>query len=90
MLDRWDDGVEFADKSLRLHPRYWYAQVIRICCLARKGEEGEATTALAELLQQRPNFSNKYVRWVPFEDKHWNNWLVEGLNMAGLAELEQR
>jgi tetratricopeptide (TPR) repeat protein len=89
MLDRWDDGVEFADKSLRLHPRYWYAQVIRICCLARMGQEGEATTALAELLQQRPKFSNKYVRWVPFEDKHWNNWLVEGLNMAGLAELEQ-
>jgi len=89
MLGEWDDAIEYADKSLRLHPRYWYAQVVRICCLARKGEKTEAGTALAQLLRQRPNFSSNYVKWVPFEKPQWNNELVDGLNMAGLEKHAQ-
>jgi tetratricopeptide (TPR) repeat protein len=79
---RWDDGIAYAEESIRLHPRYWYAHVLRICCLSRKGEADDAREAYHELMQQRPDFSERHIRWVPFLDQHWNEYMIDGLQLA--------
>jgi TolB-like protein/Tfp pilus assembly protein PilF len=88
MLERWDDGIAYAEESIRLHPRYWYAHVLRICCLSRKGEADDAREAYHELMQQRPDFSRRHIRWVPFLDQHWNEYMIDGLQLAAPSTSE--
>jgi adenylate cyclase len=94
MLGLWDEALEFASKSLSLRPSYWYSSVIRIGTLARRGDFSGALHAEAELRLRHPNFSNAFIDWLPFKDKHWNAYLTEGLDLArrhaGLAELGVR
>jgi class 3 adenylate cyclase len=85
MLEEWDKALEWCEKSLRLRPGYWYARVIAVCALARSGREGQAEAALSELLTRCPSFSQNHVLWLPFADKRWNAFLVEGLRLAGFT-----
>ena len=82
MLGQWDSGIDSADKSLRLHPRYWYAHVVKICCLVRNGERERAREALREFKVQRPGFKEDHIRWVPFLESHWNDQIIDGLREA--------
>ena len=85
MLGRWDRGLEWCEKSLRLRPGYWYARVIRIGALARSGEVDKAAQELSELLKRRPDFRTEQLKWLPFVDRNWNDFFIHGLELAGLV-----
>jgi TolB-like protein/class 3 adenylate cyclase len=80
----WDQALEFSRRSLQLRPGYWYARVVRIATLARRDELQSANEALVEVKMRHPNFSIDHVRWLPFVDAKWNDYLIEGLKLAGL------
>ncbi len=82
MLGLWDEAIEHADHSLARRPAYWYAHVIKINAMARKGELSAARRALDELLSVKPNFSRRYVEWLPFVDRTWIGHFMAGLNMV--------
>lgn len=82
MLGMWNEAIEHADHSLARRPAYWYAHVIKINSLARKGELSAARDALDELLSVKPNFSRRYVEWLPFVDRTWIDHFMAGLKMV--------
>ena len=83
MSDQWPEAVEHADQSLTRRPAYWYAHVIKINALARSGDARAAKHGLDELMTLKPDFTNRFVEWIPFIDQAWNTRLVEGLSLAG-------
>lgn len=88
MLEKWDLGIENAEKSLRMHPRYWYAHVVKICCLSRMGAVEDARAAFREFTLQRPEFSEEHIRWVPFLDRRWNENMIDGLRLVSRDDPE--
>ena len=82
MSDRWNEAVEHADQSLTRRPAYWYAHVVKINALARSGDVRAAKRGLDELMTLKPDFTNRFVEWIPFIDQIWNKRLVEGLALA--------
>lgn len=95
MLGRWSDAIEHADHALARRPAYWYAHVIKIDALVRAKNFTEAAVALNELLTVKPNFSRRYLEWIPFVDQTWISRLVESLkavptNHAGWLERDDR
>lgn len=82
MLGMWDEAIEHADHSLARRPAYWYAHLIKINSLARKSELSAARDALDELLAAKPGFSRRYVEWLPFVDRAWIDYFMEGLKMV--------
>jgi tetratricopeptide (TPR) repeat protein len=82
MLGQWDEAVEHADQSLTRRPAYWYAHVVKINALARSGDVRAAKRGLDELMTLKPDFTNRFVEWIPFIDQAWNKRLIEGLALA--------
>ena len=82
MLGRWSTAIEHADHALARRPAYWYAHVIKINALARSGEIPAACVALDELLAAKPDFSKRYIDWLPFTDRKWADHLIDGLKMV--------
>jgi TolB-like protein/Flp pilus assembly protein TadD len=82
MSGQWAEAVELADQSLTRRPAYWYAHVVKINALARSGDARAAKHGLDELLTLKPDFTKRYVEWIPFIDQRWNKALVEGLALA--------
>ncbi|MGJ4924815.1 hypothetical protein ACQR1H_31190 [Bradyrhizobium sp. HKCCYLRH2015] len=79
LLDRWSDAIEHAHHAIARRPAYWYAHMIRINAMSRAGELDAARDALRELLRVKPNFSRRYIDWLPFVDRRWNDHFLEGL-----------
>jgi TolB-like protein/Flp pilus assembly protein TadD len=79
MLGQWDDAIEHADHSLARRPAYWWAHVIKIDALVRSGRLAGATAALHELLAVKPNFTARYLDWIPFLDRAFVGRYVESL-----------
>ena len=79
MLGEWKRAIEHADHGLARRPAYWYAHVIKINALARSGKLLGANAALDELLLVKPDFSKRYIDWLPFVDRSWNDHFIEGL-----------
>ncbi|MFB9268383.1 tetratricopeptide repeat protein [Bradyrhizobium erythrophlei] len=82
MLGKWSKAIEHADHALALRPAYWYAHVIKVNALARTGELSAARDALEELLLLKPDFSKRFIDWLPFVDSKWTSYLVEGLKLV--------
>jgi TolB-like protein len=82
MLGRWTEAIEYADQSLIRRPAYWYAQMVKINALARGGDPPAAAAAFEELRAVRPNFSRRFLEWIPFVDRAWTEYLVEGIALA--------
>ncbi|ABD05572.1 TPR repeat protein [Rhodopseudomonas palustris HaA2] len=82
MCGRWADAAEHASLSLARRPAYWYAHVLKINALARGGHLAAARLATDELLAVKPNFSRRYIEWLPFVDRTWIDHFVEGLKMV--------
>jgi TolB-like protein len=82
MLGMWTEAIEHADHALARRPAYWYAHIIKINALARTGQLSAARDALNELLSVKPNFSSRYIEWLPFVDRAWIDHFVEGLKMV--------
>ncbi len=87
MLENWDVAIEYAEQSLIRRKAYWYAHVIKINALVRQGEVGQAQMAVKELFLARAKLSRKMIDWLPFVDSKWNDYLADGLNMAGVISL---
>ena len=80
MQEDWDKACEFAERSLQFRGGYWYAKAIRIASLARAGRLEKAREIVAGLPEQ---FSTEQINWLPFVDKKWNYYLLDGLKLAG-------
>jgi adenylate cyclase len=76
----WASACEFAGRSLQLRAGYWYAKAILVASLARGGEMGKARELASQPSSQ---FSAKQVYWLPFLEKKWNAYLLDGLKLAG-------
>jgi TolB-like protein len=82
MLGRWSEAIEHADHAIARRHAYWYAHVIKINALARAGELPAARAALEELLMAKPDFSVRFLDWLPFVDRKWPDHFIEGLKMV--------
>lgn len=82
LLANWSVAVEYADQALVRRPSYWYALVIKINALARSGDLSAAGFAFDELLSRKADFSERYIRWLPFVDGAWNDFLIGGLALV--------
>jgi class 3 adenylate cyclase/TolB-like protein/Tfp pilus assembly protein PilF len=80
MQGEWGKACEFAERSLQFRAGYWYAKALLIASLARGGR-----LAMAQELAAGPssNFAIERINWLPFIDKKWNDYLLEGLKLAG-------
>lgn len=83
LLGDWEPAIVAADDALRLRPGYWLAHVVRTGALARSGAGAGAAEALRALLAQRGDAVEQDLRWIMFEDAEWNDYLREGLVIAG-------
>ena len=82
MLGEWGDAIEHVDHALARRSAYWYAHVIKINALARTGAIPAARIAVDDLLSVKPNFSMRYLDWLPFTDRKWTDHFIEGLKMV--------
>jgi adenylate cyclase len=80
MLGNWTKACECAERSLQIRPNFWYARAVCIASLARSGRIDEARTMADGLLVDS---AAERIAWVPFTDKKWNRYLIEGLELAG-------
>lgn len=80
MQGQWGKACEFAERSLQFRPGYWYAKAILIASLARSGRVDKARLIIDEV---HCKFSEKQINWLPFVDRKWNEYILDGLEMAG-------
>ena len=85
MMGQWDRAIDHADQSLLRRTAYWYAHTTKISALVEKGEIKEAQFAARHLMQAKPDFSPRFVDWLPFSDPRWNDRLKLGLRRAGIG-----
>jgi TolB-like protein/DNA-binding SARP family transcriptional activator/cytochrome c-type biogenesis protein CcmH/NrfG len=86
MCGQYEEAQDYAQRSMRLRPGYWYAHVALVGSLARSGELARAGDALHDFLSRRPGFIVENIRWLPFLDSKWHDFLIEGLRLAGFQE----
>lgn len=79
----WAAAVEWADRALMRRSGYWYAQMVRIVALFEAGHAGDARRALAELVAHKPDFSPRFVEWLPFTARRWTDYFVDVLTRVG-------
>jgi adenylate cyclase len=90
MLGDWEQAIDYADKALGLRPAYWYARTVKIGALARRGDHAYAAEELGILRAQHPNFSRTHIEWLPFKDRKWTDYLIEGITLVQPKELPPR
>lgn len=88
LLGQWASAIEHADYALARRPAYWYAHVIKINALARSGQIPAARVAFDELFSVKPNFSKRFIDWLPFVDRSWIDHFTEGLKMVSGRQLD--
>jgi adenylate cyclase len=77
---QWAKACEFAERSLQFRANYWYARAVLIASLARSGWVEKASELAAEPASR---FSREQINWLPFADKKWNDYLLDGLRLGG-------
>lgn len=82
MLGNFDAAAVFADDAIMRRSAYWYAHVVKINALARKGQGAMACAALSDLYDSNSGFKVEFIDWLPFIDRSWNDFLKVGLNLA--------
>jgi len=83
---QWDKACEFAERSLQFRAGYWYAKAIIIASLARSGRLDKARAFAADASCK---FSIQRINWLPFVDQKCNNYLLDGLRLAGCTISEK-
>jgi len=84
MMADFEQSIAAAEASLQHRSGYSYAHIIKIGGLARLGRAEEAREALGVFLTRRPQFQVNEIEWLPFTDRHWIKYFIEGLRLAGL------
>jgi len=82
LLERWGEAIDHAGHAIARRPAYWYAHMIKINALVRTGDLAAAKDALNELRRVKPSFSRRYIEWLPFVDRSWIKYFVDGLKMV--------
>jgi adenylate cyclase len=83
---RYEQAIEWADRSLAAQPGYRTGLMIKIVASAQLGRVDEARDALSRVLELEPGLTIS--RWrtaAPFPPELLNRYL-EGLRKAGLPE----
>ena len=83
LLGEWGKAISQANHSLRIRPKYWFAQVIRVAAMARGGRVDDATVAFEEFVEQRPDFSMRHLRYINYQDPESFEYLAASLELAG-------
>ncbi len=84
MARRYEDGLEYFEKSRRLAPEFPLALRGRAACLGQLGRLDEAREALHDFLRIMPDYSDERVRQsLPFRDPAHHEHYMEGLRKAG-------
>lgn len=79
MMGQWDEAIEHAEQSVVRRPAYWFAHMVKINALVRRGDIDDARIAYLELKRAKPRFEPTYINWVPFVDPQWNAFFIEGV-----------
>ena len=82
MLGNWREALDHADLALIRRPAYWYAYVVKINALVRSGNPDDARAAYEDLLAAKSGFTNEFIEWLPFADRKWNDYFIEGVVAA--------
>lgn len=82
MLGRWDEAIDHANQSLVRRPAYWFAHMVKINTLLRKGDIAAAEEAYRTLMTAKPSFALGFIDWVPFVDRSWNDYFLSGTAVA--------
>lgn len=82
MAGALDDALEQAELSLMLRGAYWFSHVVKINALVRQEKLAFASAAVRDLQASIPRFGLHFIDWIPYMDRHWNRFLVEGMNQA--------
>lgn len=84
-LRRYEDAVDWARRALLLPNFQWSRYAVLASALGHLGRTEEAASALNELLQRIPDFSEQYaLDYSPWLDDHHFKHMFDGLRMAGL------
>jgi TolB-like protein len=79
MRGDWKEAAELAERALMRRPGYWYAQMIRVAALSEAGNGEGARRAFAELILAKPDFSRRYIEWLPFTERKWTDYFIRAL-----------
>ena len=83
MQGDFERAISLARRSLGLRQYYWHARMTEITALVRSKQNHRAVQALEALLIRRPDFFDKpYIDWLPFQDRKWNDFFRESVEMA--------
>ena len=82
MTGQWSEAIRHANLSIARRPAYSYAHAIKINAMARQGNVSAAGRALAALYRSKPGFIPADLDWLPFRDRHWNEYLKAGIALA--------
>ena len=86
-LGDYGAAMEWAEKAVRLPGANWPMRAFRVAALARLDRDDEASEALGELLEYRPDITLSFVRnRLPTADAVYRQNLLDGLRKAGLPE----
>lgn len=68
LAEDFELACEMARRTLLLRPGYWYAHMTHALALSRSGNVSAALLPARSLFRARPDFSDKYIKWLPFVD----------------------
>lgn len=83
MLDQWDAAIDAVEQATIRRPAYWYAGVVKVYALYRRGDMAAAAAALAALRAAKPSFRPEFIDWLPFVERKWPDRLKKSLSMVG-------
>lgn len=86
MLGHWAEAQDWAERSLRLRPSYWYARIVSVAAAVRSGDVAGAKVALAALHSHCPRFAIANLYWLPFKDRQWADAVAADLRAAGFGD----
>ncbi|MFM5931530.1 MAG: hypothetical protein ACKOPQ_11515 [Novosphingobium sp.] len=82
MQDKFDEALVHAETALAARRSYVHGHVAKVNALVRLDRLDAARAAHADLYRANPNYSPKFIDWIPFLDSTWNDWFKDGLNRA--------
>lgn len=75
----FDKSIEAAENSRFLAPRYWYARLIKIACLLKRNQPGDAAKLAQEkedIISRNISISVTKINSIPFVNRKYNETLI--------------
>jgi TolB-like protein len=79
LLREYREAIAYADLAIVHREQYWYAHMVKIDALVQLGERKHAAATFEELKALKPQFSRKYLDWIPFEDRSLNQRFADSV-----------